>query len=44
MLPFCTPWKYQKTVGFSDAFKGYRKVYWEQMEISFPNNLEKPFI
>ena len=25
MHPFLTPWKHQKTVRFSDVFRGYRK-------------------
>ena len=25
MHPFSTHWKHQKTVGFSDVFRGYRK-------------------
>ena len=31
MHPFSTPWKYQKTVRFSDVFRGRERVHWERM-------------
>ena len=30
-VPFLHPWSHQKTLRFSDFFRGYRKVHWEQM-------------
>ena len=31
MHPFSTPWKHQKTLSFSDLFRGREKVHWEQV-------------
>ena len=35
MFPFYTPWKRQKTRGFSDVFRGYRKrtLAWNRLTI-----------
>ena len=31
MHPFFTPWKHQKTVQFSDVFRGRKRVHLEKM-------------
>ena len=30
MHPFSTPWKHQKTLRFSDVFRGRERVHWER--------------
>ena len=32
MQPFSTPWKHQRTVIFSEVFRGRKKVQWERMD------------